>query len=684
MGIFSRLQDYFQDKTMDAILRRKIIYNAAWEDPRIDGKVLALGEGETILMLTTGGCNVLDRLLDGVAHIVSVDLNPCQNALLELKLAAAKALTHEQFFQLFAHSNRRLFDAIYKPQLRPLLSESAAAFWDANAGFFDDAMYAGASGGLARILCWLVWLFGLQPVVRAFHTCRTVEEQCALLDANEKTFSRMVRCFDMLLPVFCPFAGVPASQLRLVTGADGDAPAENTSVVRVFLDRVFRKTHIAKDNYFYFGYLYGKYSRTCCPRYLRPEYFEQLKAAAGRVTVKTKLLHEAALEYPDGYFSSMILLDHMDWLSPEQIQEEWAVFCRKLNPVTGRVLWRSFAYEQRWPMLKFLSYNPEVVAEAEEAMPDRVGMYNSCHLANVPPGYAICAPTPADQRAPSAAALRADRMALVKGLLQAVTLVPLLGAYLAACLAWAAACVAKLSEFVLGASSSSSSAAAPAAATGVEEGTDALLQMLPGIANGTWVDLGGTLAGKLRKGGENAQLFASVHAVHLAPGPRAVEAAVKAAARAAPVAKGCVDVKDHVVLSQNADVAKEIGVARGSADVVTLCHGLVAEADWPARLALAASLLKPGGLLAVTDLAPPNKTAAAAPTGVLGAAVGAVRGAVWEGARPRSVAPHKAAVMAKLAELTSPVHTEEKAARWPSLGAPLEAAHFVYVGRTPA
>ena len=92
MGIFARLQDYFQDKTMDAILRRKIIYNVAWEDPRIDGEVLALGEGETILMLTTGGCNVLDRLLDGVAHIVSADLNPCQNALLELKLAAASAL----------------------------------------------------------------------------------------------------------------------------------------------------------------------------------------------------------------------------------------------------------------------------------------------------------------------------------------------------------------------------------------------------------------------------------------------------------------------------------------------------------------------------------------------------------------------------------------------------------------
>merc|ERR1719486_1246323 len=112
---------------MDALLRNTIIYNVAWEDPRIDGKVLQLGPEDRLLMLTTGGCNVLDRLLDGVGHIVSVDLNPSQNALLELRLAAARACTHEQ---LFAHSNRRLFDALYVPTLRPLLSPTAQAFWD--------------------------------------------------------------------------------------------------------------------------------------------------------------------------------------------------------------------------------------------------------------------------------------------------------------------------------------------------------------------------------------------------------------------------------------------------------------------------------------------------------------------------------------------------------------------------
>ena len=167
--------------------RSPIIYFSLAQDPRIDGNLLKLGPEDHLLMLTTGGCNVLDRLLDGVGHIVSVDLNPSQNALLELRLAAARACTHEQFFQLFAHSKRRLFDALYPQTLRPLLSPSAQRFWDDNAGnFFDDFFYAGASGGLARILCWLTWLFGLQPLVRALLHCRSIEEQASARRGHER------------------------------------------------------------------------------------------------------------------------------------------------------------------------------------------------------------------------------------------------------------------------------------------------------------------------------------------------------------------------------------------------------------------------------------------------------------------------------------------------------------------
>merc|ERR1719238_1317555 len=228
----------------------------------------------------------------------------------------------------------------------------------------------------------------------------------------------MIKFWDLLLPAFCPLAGVPASQLRLVTD-DKTAPR---SIIRVILERVFRNTHIAGDNYFYYAYLYGKYSRQCCPRYLRPENFAALKEAATRVTVHTTLLHEAASEYPDGYFTGMILLDHMDWLSESQIQQEWATFCRKLHPEKGTVLWRSFATAQKWPMLKFLNFDVPAVDQAEAATPDRVGMYMSTHLATVPSGMAICEPPPAPP--PPVAA---ERLATLRGLLAVVQLLPLIG-----------------------------------------------------------------------------------------------------------------------------------------------------------------------------------------------------------------------------------------------------------------
>ena len=108
------------DLLMRGLLRRqRIIYNVAWEDPRIDGAVLELDDADTVLVLSTGGCNVLDRLLDHPAHIVAVDFNGGQSALLELKLVAARVCDHPTFFALFASPRPRGARPRPRPDLRP-------------------------------------------------------------------------------------------------------------------------------------------------------------------------------------------------------------------------------------------------------------------------------------------------------------------------------------------------------------------------------------------------------------------------------------------------------------------------------------------------------------------------------------------------------------------------------------
>ena len=67
----------------------QLIYNACWEDPRIDRALMRLDGDSRVVMITSAGCNALDYLLDGPAEIHAVDVNYRQNALLELKRASA-------------------------------------------------------------------------------------------------------------------------------------------------------------------------------------------------------------------------------------------------------------------------------------------------------------------------------------------------------------------------------------------------------------------------------------------------------------------------------------------------------------------------------------------------------------------------------------------------------------------
>ena len=67
--------------------RHRLLYNACWEDPRLDRALFQIQPDSRVLVITSAGCNALDYLLDDPAEVVAVDVNPRQNALLELKLA---------------------------------------------------------------------------------------------------------------------------------------------------------------------------------------------------------------------------------------------------------------------------------------------------------------------------------------------------------------------------------------------------------------------------------------------------------------------------------------------------------------------------------------------------------------------------------------------------------------------
>ena len=63
-----------------------LVYPQIWEDPLVDLEALALQEGERLIAIASGGCNILSYLAASPARITAVDLNRAHVALVRLKL----------------------------------------------------------------------------------------------------------------------------------------------------------------------------------------------------------------------------------------------------------------------------------------------------------------------------------------------------------------------------------------------------------------------------------------------------------------------------------------------------------------------------------------------------------------------------------------------------------------------
>src|SRR5439155_21277880 len=124
------------NRIFKAVHHRNLIYNTCWEDPALDRVAMNLGPSDRVLVITSAGCNALDYLLAGAGEVNAVDVNPIQNALLELKRAAVLGLDYRSFFELFGKGQTTRARQMYADSLRRLLSPGARAYWDRHITFF--------------------------------------------------------------------------------------------------------------------------------------------------------------------------------------------------------------------------------------------------------------------------------------------------------------------------------------------------------------------------------------------------------------------------------------------------------------------------------------------------------------------------------------------------------------------
>lgn len=378
--------------THDLVFKRmhnsQLIYNCAWEDPRLDRELMRLDADSRVVMITSAGCNALDYLLDDPAEIHAIDMNFRQNAVLELKLGLIRKGDHGGLFELFGKGSSSRYRELYA-EVRDGLGPDAQAFWDDKVSVFDPASfkrsfyYHGTSGTAAWVMRKALFAgrHTLEEMALCLLESESLDEQRDIYRQIEpEVWGRFARWL-VRQPALMALLGVPRPQMQLIKT---QYPGGLTTFVRDKIKRVLTEVPV-EDNYFWRVYLTGSYTHDCSPNYLHAENLPALSARAGRLHTHTMTVAEFLLQNP-GIYSHYVLLDHQDWLAahnPAALREEWELILANSRPGT-KVLMRSAGFDIDFvpeDIRTRLRFSPEVTGALH--LQDRVGTYGSLHFGEV-------------------------------------------------------------------------------------------------------------------------------------------------------------------------------------------------------------------------------------------------------------------------------------------------------------
>lgn len=399
------LADRIDQNVFNAVYGRSLVYNTCWEDPAVDRRALSIAPDDTILAITSAGCNILDYALCAPRRIYAVDANPRQTALLELKIAGIRGLDFGDYFALFGDGRHPRIESLYRDALRSHLSPFAQGYWDRRLHWFghrgsaDTFYFHGLSGFVARAFrAYLHVRPSLRGAVSRILEAGSMDDQRAIYDRDiEPRMWGSGMQWLLRRQVTMSLLGVPHPQRKEVQRQHaGGVPG----FIRESIGYVFRELPVS-SNYFWSLYLRGSYTPDCCPEYLKAENFLALKRGLVdciepvSCTV-TEFLSRRRVD--DDGISKFVLLDHMDWMASYDhiaLGEEWRWIMRRAAP-GARLIFRSAHAEPTYldsvwigrrhrlrRLREVVNFHPALARELTRD--DRVHTYAGFHIGDLEP-----------------------------------------------------------------------------------------------------------------------------------------------------------------------------------------------------------------------------------------------------------------------------------------------------------
>lgn len=292
---------------------QQVVYSGCWEDTETELAALALRPGARVLSITASGSRSLGLLEANPAEVISVDLNPSQNFLLDLKRASALGAfdweQHATFLGLLpaAASSRR---AQYV-RVREHLAPDARAYWDGRARAIGRGVTSiGRQDRIVATGAAVAWRVLPESKLRPLFEMDDLEEQVRYFDEQIDT------------PVARSVARLATSKwaLRWIYGRDLYQQAGFFAMGEMIFENIAQHAHarLLRENYFLSRVLLGEYvdPRRYNSYYLRERTFEEFRERCHAVRPVTAPLEEVLASLPDSSLDGLSLSDIFDWIAP--------------------------------------------------------------------------------------------------------------------------------------------------------------------------------------------------------------------------------------------------------------------------------------------------------------------------------------------------------------------------------
>ena len=358
--------------------RAELRYSQVWEDHRLLEEGLAVGADDDVLSIASAGDNALALLLQGPRSVTAIDLNPAQMALVELKVAAIRRLSHAEMVALLGVREGPDRLGLYE-RLRGELSAASRAFLD---GFRGEI-----AAGIVRAGKLDRWIAGFHRDHLAARVAPgTIERFMDLDDPAEQA-----RQFDGIFGA--PWAraaylahfgresharrGRDAAQIRFV-GEDFDVGEWGL--------RSFRRacTELPLRGNFYMGRFVGAPPEPleAGPPYLRPASFERLRGLVDRLRLVTTGLDDHIAAAAPGAYSKANLSNLFEYFSEDETAATLGALAAKMRP-GGRIAYWNLYVPRSSPAS--LRHRLRPLAELSESLwrRDRSWFYRAFHVEEI-------------------------------------------------------------------------------------------------------------------------------------------------------------------------------------------------------------------------------------------------------------------------------------------------------------